>query len=176
MQRSIRLGLAGAGVAMATLSSGCQAGDPLPINRATEHTTVRSAESQPGRSTSPKPAPTDDKFTFFVSPSGNIACVVTTDTIRCDITESDWPRPPRPTDCEFGYGSVIGITPDINPDGPAQFLCVGDSAHGSDEPLAYGDSITVGPMRCESAKSGITCRNAKTGHGFSISREKYQLF
>ena len=44
------------------------------------------------------------------------------------------------------------------------------------EPLAYGEAITAGPMRCESAESGMTCRDVGTGHGFSISREAYQLF
>jgi hypothetical protein len=121
-------------------------------------------------------AQTDGKTTFFVSPSGNIACVMAPDTIRCDITESDWPRPPRPADCDFSYGHVVGISPWVNPNGPAQFLCAGDSAHGSDEPLAYGDSVAAGQMRCDSAESGITCRNTGNGHGFSISRAAYQLF
>jgi hypothetical protein len=31
-------------------------------------------------------------------------------------------------------------------------------------------------LRCESAQSGITCRDVESGHGFSISRGAYQLF
>jgi hypothetical protein len=42
--------------------------------------------------------------------------------------------------------------------------------------LPYGDAITAGPMRCESAQSGITCRDVESGHGFSISREAYRIF
>jgi hypothetical protein len=44
------------------------------------------------------------------------------------------------------------------------------------EPLAYGDSVTVGMLRCESAGAGMTCRDLGTGHGFSIAREGYRLF
>jgi hypothetical protein len=59
----------------------------------------------------------------------------------------------------------------------AQLLCAGDTTIGRDsEPLAYGDAITAGPLRCESAQSGITCRDVESGQGFSISREAYQLF
>jgi hypothetical protein len=144
-----RLAVAGAGVALATLTT---VGNPA----------ISAAQT--------------NQYKFFVSPSGNIACVIAPDTIRCDITESDWPRPPRPADCQNSYGHMVGINPYVNPDGPAQFLCAGDSAHGSDIPLAYGNTITAGPMQCDSAESGITCRNVVTRHGFSISRAAYQLF
>lgn len=146
MQR-LRLALAGATLVLAALAAGWQSG--------TAHA---------------------DEVTFFVSPSGNIACVIDPSYIRCDISETDWEQPPRPADCDYSYGHMVGISPWDNPDGPAKFLCAGDSAHGGDEPLAFGDSITAGPMRCDSAESGITCRNAETGHGFSISRQAYELF
>jgi hypothetical protein len=38
------------------------------------------------------------------------------------------------------------------------------------------ESITAGVLRCESAESGVTCRDLETAHGFSISRRAYQLF
>jgi hypothetical protein len=44
------------------------------------------------------------------------------------------------------------------------------------EPLAYGKSISEGAPQCDSAESGITCRDTKTGHGFSIAREAYTFF
>jgi hypothetical protein len=55
-------------------------------------------------------------------------------------------------------------------------VCAGDTVFGSDDVLPYGESITAGVLRCESADSGITCRDTKTGHGFSIARQAYQLF
>lgn len=51
-----------------------------------------------------------------------------------------------------------------------------DTVFGSDVPLPDGESITSGAFRCDSADSGITCRNTETGHGFSISHDAYQLF
>lgn len=125
--------------------------------------------------------PVDVEFTHFASPSGTIACVITSSGdielvargVRCDIDERDWSPPPRPADCElaYGHGVVLGVGK------TARLLCAGDTTLGGDsEPLAYGDVITAGPMRCESAESGITCRDVESGHGFSISREAYQLF
>ncbi len=121
----------------------------------------------------------DVEFTHFASPSGNIACVITSSGdgapggVRCDIDERAWSPPPRPADCrlDYGQGIVLGVGE------PAEFVCAGDTTAGrNSEPLAYGDAITAGPIRCESAQSGITCRDAEAGHGFAISREAYQLF
>jgi hypothetical protein len=52
----------------------------------------------------------------------------------------------------------------------------GATAFGANEVLAYGESITAGLLRRESAESGITCSDVRTSHGFSISRQAYQLF
>ena len=125
--------------------------------------------------------PVKVEFTHFASPSGNIACVITSSGdgesvargVRCDIDERDWSPPPRPADCDldYGHGIVLGVGE------AAEILCAGDTTIGRDtEPLAYGDAITAPPLRCESAPSGITCRDVESGHGFSISREAYQLF
>ena len=53
----------------------------------------------------------------------------------------------------------------------------GDTAQApASDPLPYGESITAEQMSCESGKSGITCRDAESGAGFTISREAYALF
>jgi len=111
-------------------------------------------------------------FKGFISPSGNVACMIDPSFVRCDIIDNDWSPPPHPADCEFDYGQGISLTAG----GPAEFVCAGDTAFGPDAVLAYGDSIDAGVLKCESAESGFTCRDAETGHGFSISREAYQLF
>jgi hypothetical protein len=121
------------------------------------------------------PEPVDrevSELTGFVSPTGNVSCMIDADWARCDIIDRDWEPPPRPADCEFDYGQGISLAPG----GPAEFVCAGDTAFGADEVLPYGESITAGPLRCESAESGITCRDDQSGHGFSISRQAYQLF
>jgi hypothetical protein len=124
--------------------------------------------------------PVDLKFTHFASPSGNIECVITSSgdgelvarSVRCDIDARDWSSPPRPTDCDLDYGHAILI----GVGQPAQFLCAGDTTIGSGgEPLAYGEAISAGRLRCDSTRSGITCRDVESGHGFTISRQSYQL-
>lgn len=108
----------------------------------------------------------------FVSPSGNVGCVLDVDYVRCDIAESDWAPPPRPADCEFDYGQGISF----GPGEAATFVCAGDTTLGGAEVLDYGQSIARGSLSCTSAESGMSCRDDATGTGFSISREVYQLF
>ncbi len=108
----------------------------------------------------------------FSSPSGNIGCYVAEDHVRCDIAERDWPTPPRPADCEFDYGQGIAFG-DGDPPG---FVCAGDTALHAGAPLAFGQSVTAGPMQCISLESGVTCRDNRTGGGFTISRQAYELF
>ena len=101
----------------------------------------------------------------FTSPSGNVGCFIDAHYARCDVMERDWTPPLRPADCEFDYGQGIGLAPGEEP----EFMCAGDTALGGGEPLAYGQSISAGVLRCDSAESGITCRDTKSGHGFAIA-------
>jgi hypothetical protein len=108
----------------------------------------------------------------FTSPSGNVGCILSSNYARCDISERDWSPPARPADCEFDYGQGISLAPGEG----AAFVCAGDTALGGGEPLAYGRSVQAGMLQCDSAESGITCRDTKTGHGFAIAREAYRVF
>lgn len=110
--------------------------------------------------------------TAFTSPSGNVGCHLDASMARCDIRDRSWAPPLRPASCEFAYGQ--GMT--LRPGRPAEFVCAGDTALSTDTELGYGDSITAGTLRCESAGTGITCRDTKTRHGFALSREAYHLF
>lgn len=112
------------------------------------------------------------KLTAFVSPSGNIGCMIAPSGVGCNVVERDWSPPPRPADCRWDYTRIF-----IGPGKPAHFVCAGDSAYDSAAPaLAYGEAITAGPIRCESTPAGITCRDVGSSNGFSISRQRYQLF
>lgn len=115
---------------------------------------------------------TVDDRAAFQSPTGNIGCQISTSGVRCDIGERGWEPPPRPADCRLDYGHALGLSATA----PARLMCAGDSARGSGEVLAYGDAITAGPIRCESAPAGITCRSNESEHGFMLSRESYTLF
>jgi hypothetical protein len=137
-----------------------------------ERTTTQPA-ARPDKVTSAAPADREVyEFTGFISPSGNVACMIDPSFVRCDIIDNDWSPPPRPADCEFDYGQGISLAPGE----PAEFVCAGDTAFGPDEVLPYGDSIVAGVLKCESAESGFTCRDSQTSHGFSISQQAYQLF
>jgi uncharacterized protein DUF6636 len=45
--------------------------------------------------------------------------------------------------------------------------CLGDAAEGTPT-LAYGQTVSLGPFQCLSARTGVTC-TAAHGHGFVIS-------
>ena len=109
----------------------------------------------------------------FTSPSGNIACVLAEDSVRCDIAERDWSPPPQPASCpDFtDYGQGISL----RPTGPASFVCAGDSTLGNRPVLPYGQFRAGGGMSCNSEPSGMRCSNSD-GHGFTISRQAYTLF
>jgi hypothetical protein len=160
-------------VAVVALGSGC--GDRATVAESSSPVSsqTRTTKAQPDKVTEPRTTGREvHELTGFVSPSGNVSCMIDADWARCDIIDRDWSPPPRPADCEFDYGQGISLAPSEQ----AQFVCAGDTAFGADEVLPYGESITAGVLRCESAESGITCRDTKTGRGFDISREAYRLF
>jgi hypothetical protein len=114
------------------------------------------------------------KTVLFKTPSGNIGCIYSTgpDYLRCDIGSGLKPRPPHPQDCEGEYGDSVSMSRTSRP----RYVCHGDTARDPRaKAVAYGRSITVGPFRCASAVTGLTCRNA-SGHGWFLSRQSYRLF
>ena len=162
--------------ALAVVLSACASSPaPEPTNTSLVQSKASATQSATAEPKSPGVEPADREvfeFTGFISPTGNIACMIVMDLARCDIIDHDWSPPPRPADCEFDYGQGIEIIAGQ----PAAFVCAGDTAFGPDEVLAYGDAITAGPLRCESANAGITCRDTDTGHGFTLAQRAYQLF
>jgi hypothetical protein len=155
----------------------CGGGSTITGSGSAPSAAGRTTSSQPTTKSEKLPAPTPadrevHELTGFVSPTGNVSCMIDADWARCDIIDRDWSPPPRPADCEFDYGQGISLAPGEQ----AEFVCAGDTAFGADEVLPDGQSITAGALQCESAQSGITCRDVRTSHGFSISRQAYRLF
>ncbi len=113
------------------------------------------------------------ELTPFTSPSGNIGCYIETDDVRCDIRERTWTPPPTPATCpettDWGQGLQLHAGE------PAGFVCAGDTALTTENPLAFGDRVVAGSIECESAPSGITCWDFQSGGEFTISRERYHL-
>jgi hypothetical protein len=113
------------------------------------------------------------ELTPFTSPSGNIGCYIDPSSVRCDIQEREWSPPPKPASCNENVGWGQGLTLDAGES--ATFVCAGDTALTTGNPLAFGDKIVAGSIECTSAPSGITCRDLQDGGEFSISREAYHL-
>jgi hypothetical protein len=116
---------------------------------------------------------TVSELTSFNSPSGNIGCYIDPSTVRCDIQERNWAPPPKPASCNENINWGQGLT--LNAGEPATFVCAGDTALTTGNPLAFGDKIVAGSIECSSAPSGITCWDFQYGGEFSISREAYHL-
>ncbi|MFV9633629.1 DUF6636 domain-containing protein [Mycobacterium neumannii] len=85
---------------------------------------------------------------------------------------SPWASSPPRRDCRYDYGQGLVLDAGASP----QFVCAGDTALAGGGPLGYGQSTSAGVLRCESARSGMTCRDVETGRGFSISRQGYRFF
>ena len=84
----------------------------------------------------------------FQLPSGNIHCRQWEGSIRCDILQSAYKRPPRPADCELEYGDSV----ELGPRGRAQLVCHGDTVQDPKSPvLGYGrawqGSLFVGSLK-----------------------------
>jgi hypothetical protein len=113
------------------------------------------------------------KLVMFSSPSHNIGCAVDQGFARCDVRSRTWKPPAKPKRCmlDWGQGLLVGAT------GRGQFVCAGDTTlDPSGAVLPYGRSRGVGRFSCTSRIAGMTCRNARSGHGFTISRTGYRRF
>jgi uncharacterized protein DUF6636 len=111
---------------------------------------------------------------YFETPSHNIGCYLDSKSVRCDIRERDWTPPSKPQYCikagvDWGQGVAVSSH-------RASVVCAGDTTLGGPGLLGYGHSSRRGPIYCTSRTTGITCRNADTGHGFFLSRARYRLF
>jgi hypothetical protein len=100
----------------------------------------------------------------FKSPSGNVACVISTDRenglfAQCELKSKG-----------VGY-SVRRRGRVTTYDGRGY-----DDLAGQRFVLRYGRSIRRGDFRCTSRMSGMTCRSLVSGHGFTLSRERQRRF
>jgi hypothetical protein len=110
---------------------------------------------------------------IFLTPSKNIGCDLQAATVRCDIDRRSWTAPPKPADCPLDWGNGVHL----DKDKAASFLCAGDSLLGATRVvLAYGAAVRAGDLLCDSEVAALRCENEKTGHGFTLSVQDYDLF
>ena len=107
----------------------------------------------------------------FSSPTGNIGCYIGEDLARCDIRERTFAAPPKPDGCGLDWGQTLEVGSRI-----AVFGCVGDTVLGSRRILKYRTTTVVGDFGCTCARTGVTCVNRRTQHGFVISRVVARVF
>ena len=108
----------------------------------------------------------------FRTPSKNIFCALTDSAVRCDIVHKSWTPPPKPSDCELDWGFGLDID-----GGAAGVTCAGDTVIGSaEDTLGYGKAYRSGSVRCDSESSGLTCRDERTGRGFTLAAARYDIF
>ena len=122
------------------------------------------------------PVAADAGITGFQTSSGNIFCAYVSfeddRSLRCDISRTTNPAPPKPRSCEHDWGFSFGLTPR----GKARRLCVSDTPMDpSFKVLAYGKTWKRGAFTCRSRTTHLRCTNPR-GHGFQISRSKQTLF
>jgi len=142
------------------------------------------ASSAPSRTLTTNPATTtsreqktvaeepESELIGFTSPTGAIGCILNNRGVRCDVRDNTWTLPPRPADCELDYGQGVSMSVGDT----ASLVCAGDTTLSAGDPLPYGQSITAGSLNCQSAATGVTCRDASTGRGFTVAREAYTIF
>ena len=102
----------------------------------------------------------------FVTPSGNIACVLNAGSATCAIHSPTFTEPALEGCAQAGRAVIVDTTgvqvlcPDVLADDPF----AGDPAE-----LAYGSTTTVGTYTCTSATNGVTCVDS-SGVGFRLAR------
>ncbi|MEJ7727426.1 MAG: DUF6636 domain-containing protein [Actinomycetes bacterium] len=108
----------------------------------------------------------------FVSPSGNIACILGAAEVACEMDEHSFALPPR--DC--GLEDYVATFRVSRNEPPVVGACQTDTAFGVDAVLPYGSTSRNGDLACQSQEVGMTCWSRSSGHGFSIARGDYVLF
>ena len=105
-------------------------------------------------------APT--KSPVFQTPSKKIACrydPTGTPRIRCDVL---W---------------LNDLAVVLTPKGKARRRHVTDTvASPHARVLRYGRSLELGPFKCTSRRTGLTCRSRLSDHGFTVSRARQRVF
>jgi hypothetical protein len=122
---------------------------------------------------------------YFKTPSGNIVCFHSPGPkdmpeafLVCGIKSGLNPPPPRRTCRE---GDPVSDRVVLPATGPVQVPpCAGDPGpflglQVGARVLAYGQAWSDGGIRCDSAITGLTCRNS-SGRGFFLSRERWRSF
>lgn len=108
----------------------------------------------------------------FSTDNGNIGCHIDPDSVRCDIGQRDWDAPAIPSSCAWDWGNAITL----DGNGKARFVCAGDTALNSENPLLPGQTIQSSHVSCHVQFNSVRCARRGSQHGFYMDRATYKLF
>lgn len=158
-------------LALALAASACGGGTTTTETVVVATQTVAQTVTAETSTDQPIPTVTDVALSSptFQLPSKNIGCTFGEGVLVCDVLSGLNPEPKR--SCELDWTGI-----EMEASGPAQARCAGDTAYDQNAPvLAYGDTWGSGGFFCQSAKTGLTCRN-RDSHGFKLAREGWAVF
>jgi hypothetical protein len=141
-------------------------------------TTSIASTNKPTKSTSKPTATTGggslETWDRFQLPDGSIACMIDSDTVRCDVAQHTYtpPKNPNPA-CEGDYGDAVMMSGSKAP----TFICISDTVADPSLPkLTNGSTTQVGDIMCFSDPPSVTCLSLASAHGFVLQPDLYQFY
>jgi hypothetical protein len=124
--------------------------------------------------------------------------------VECDIADYIYAVPARPANCPLNFGDRFALSPGEAPlfphpsctgwsdrsrpdplcgnhvrtrQGLAALFPHGDTVRvpGGMQTLNYGQTMSLGPISCNSEPAVMTCTDARTRHYFRVARDSYEL-
>lgn len=131
-----------------------------------------SSEAEPEKSEPAESTPTFDASDAkaFITPSGNISCVIYKDRARCTVYSFDYSPGEKPENCsdDVEWGSVAEVTKKAS-----GFSCKNVGEGPSPEELGYGKTIKAHGFECSSQKDGVRCKGP--GGSFHVRKGEYRF-
>lgn len=131
-----------------------------------------SSEAKPEVSEPAESAPTFDASDAkaFITPSGNISCVIYKDRARCTVYSFDYSPGEKPENCsdDVEWGSVVEVTKKAS-----GFSCKNVGEGPSPEELGYGKTIKAHGFECSSQKDGVRCKGP--GGSFHVRKAEFKF-
>ena len=114
----------------------------------------------------------------FRTPSRNIYCdgwslgrSLTDNTVMCAVMSTRIKVTYQCPDVGIGCPNVFTLNAQGRVD-----IARSSYQIGASRVLAYGQTLTLGHLRCVSRFSGLTCSSLASGHGFFLSRENLRTW
>lgn len=159
------------------------------VDTSTEPESEGEQSSDPNDSPTTTEAGTETTTTLesaneFRSPTGNIHCRIDLSNARCSHRgDTPWKvggaLPKWATGLSFGFteagciqGGFVGF--DVAENGRPEAACGDQMVEAADITLAYGDTMTVGGITCQSQQFGVTCLN-RDGNGYRLATNEIAM-